>query len=133
MYRIKSYLKFVYSRQHSQYLYLIPHISHFLLPYLCLFLILWIPSGRLSRKLDNELAINLALSINYKCKFLSIFIYPFNFFCYWNWKGLAFFSIFSWKIKFSFKLFCKLFYNKIIIILWPTTEIYRNFFSYTIF
>ena len=61
---VKKSLTFVYSRQHSQSLYLIPHVSHLLLSCPCLHLILWIPSAGLSTRFENKFAINLALSIN---------------------------------------------------------------------
>ena len=53
---IISFLTFCYSR--------FPHVSHFLLSCSYLDLILLIPSARLSVRFDNELAINLTLSIN---------------------------------------------------------------------
>ena len=56
---------FVYSRKHSHYLYLIPHVSHFLWSFPYLHLILFIPSARLLTKFDNGLAINLPLSIRF--------------------------------------------------------------------
>ena len=56
---------FVYSRKHSHYLYLIPHVSHFLWSFPYLHLILLIPSARLLTKFDNGLAINLPLSIRF--------------------------------------------------------------------
>ena len=64
-YSIKLSLTFQYSRQRSQYLCLIPHVSHILLSCPCLHLILRILSTRLLTRYDNELAINLTLSINY--------------------------------------------------------------------
>ena len=112
----KSSLTFWHSRQHSQSWYLIPHILHFLLSSPCLHLILWISSQSLSTmidlsiyrfidltiyRFDNELAINLVLSINYNMHDVVFVTSPpfntnlFNIFCYWNWKGFAFFSIFS--------------------------------------
>ena len=60
MYSIKSSLKFDYSLKQSQYLYLIPHVSYFLSLL-----------DRLLTRFDNELAINVALSIN--CKISDIF------------------------------------------------------------
>ena len=56
---------FAYSRKHSHYLYLIPHVSHFLWSFPYLHLILFIPSARLLTKFDNGLAINLPLSIRF--------------------------------------------------------------------
>ena len=53
---IISFLTFCYSR--------FQHVSHFLLSSSYLDLILLIPSARLSVRFDNELAINLTLSIN---------------------------------------------------------------------
>ena len=62
-YSINSYLMlFVYSRKHSQYLYLTSHVLHFLLSCLRLHLTFWISSSRLSTIFDNELAINSAIS-----------------------------------------------------------------------
>ena len=63
LYSTKSPLKFVYPRKQLQYLYLIPQVSHFLSSCLYLHLILLIPSENLLARFDNELAINLALSI----------------------------------------------------------------------
>ena len=51
-------------RKQSQYLHLIPQVSDFLLLYSYLILILLIHSERLLTRFDNELAINLSLSIN---------------------------------------------------------------------
>ena len=45
----------LHSRQHSQSLYLIPHILHFLLLCLYLHLVLWVPSARLSTRFTNDL------------------------------------------------------------------------------
>ena len=63
LYSTKSSMMLVYLRQHLQYFDLIL-VSHFLswCPYLNL--ILWIPSARLLTRFDNELAINLTVSIN---------------------------------------------------------------------
>ena len=61
----------MYSRKQLQYLYLIPYVSHFLSSCPNLYLILGIRSEILLTKFDNELAINLALSIN--CNELDIF------------------------------------------------------------
>ena len=85
MYSIKSSSKFAYSRQHSQSLYLIPHVWHVLLLCSYLYLNLWIPSAGLSTRFD-ELAINLVLSRNYNlqnivfmisCPFSSILLTSF--------------------------------------------------------
>ena len=54
----------MYSRKQSQHLYLIPHVTHFLSTCPNLHLILSISSERLLARFDNELARNLALSIN---------------------------------------------------------------------
>ena len=64
LYSIKSSLKYVYSRKQSQYLYLIPYVSHFLSSYPNLHLILKIPSETLLTRFDKKLAINRALSID---------------------------------------------------------------------
>ena len=55
LYSITSSLKFVYWREKSQYLYLIPQISHFLSAFLYLHLMLWIPSERLLQDLVMSL------------------------------------------------------------------------------
>ena len=68
-YSLKDY--FMYLRKQWQYLYLIPQVLHFLSLCLHLHLILWIPSERLLTRFDNELAINLVLSIN--CNMYKIF------------------------------------------------------------
>ena len=73
----KSSLKFWYSRKQSKYLYLIPHVSHFLSLCPNLHLILWISSKWLLTRFDNELPIGLALSTNL------------------SYKGYVFFGIFS--------------------------------------
>ena len=64
LYAIKSSLKFAYSRKKLQHLHLIQQISQYLLLCLYLHLILLIASERLLARLDTEIAINLALSIN---------------------------------------------------------------------
>ena len=63
-YSIKSSLKFGYLRKQSQYLYLIPHVSHFLSSCPNSNLILCSPSDRLLRRFDKELAGKPVLSIN---------------------------------------------------------------------
>ena len=55
----------MYLRKGSQYFYLIPDVSDSLSPCPNLNLILWIPSEKLLTGFDNELFINLALSINW--------------------------------------------------------------------
>ena len=61
-YSIKASLKFACLRKHSQFLCLIPHVFLSLCRYL--HFILWISSIGLLTRFDNELSINLALSIN---------------------------------------------------------------------
>ena len=63
LYFIILSLKFMYSRKQSQYLHLIPHVSHFLSSCLCLHLILWISSERLLTRFNYKLAINLPLKL----------------------------------------------------------------------
>ena len=75
LYSIKSFLKFMYSRKQSKYLYLVTQISHFISSCTYLHLISWIPSKRLLTRFDNELVINLALSII--CNMQDIYIYIF--------------------------------------------------------
>ena len=77
-YTIRLFLTFFYSRQHSESLIL--HVLQSLLLCSYLHLFLWIHSARLLMKLDNELALNLVLSINFNLsnmvfvKFLSILL-----------------------------------------------------------
>ena len=104
LYSIKSFLTFVYSRQYSQSFCLIPYALHFLLLYLFLHLILWIPSAMLSRRFHNELAINLGYQYIIICKiwflyfylfiFFYIFINPFKLFLLLELDFFSFFSIF---------------------------------------
>ena len=62
-YSVNLYLMlFVYSRQHSQCLYLTPHVLHFILSCSRLHLTFWISSSRLSTIFDNEFALNSAIS-----------------------------------------------------------------------
>ena len=68
---MKSSSQFLYSKKQLQYLYLIPPVSHFLLSCPNLHLILWSTSERLLTRFDNELAINIVLSL--KCKMEDIF------------------------------------------------------------
>ena len=63
-YTIKSSLKFLYSIKQSQHLYLILQVLLFLSSCQYLHLILRIPSERLLTRFDNELVMNLPLSIN---------------------------------------------------------------------
>ena len=65
LHAIKSTLTFLYSRQHSQSFYLLPHSLRFMLLCPYLHLILWTPSARLSRTFDSKFVKNLALSINF--------------------------------------------------------------------
>ena len=80
----KSSWKFVCSRKQLPYWYQIPWVSHILWSCLCLHLILWICSARLLARLNNELVINLALSVCHKpcavSKFSSIRYCFMNFF-----------------------------------------------------
>ena len=91
-------------------LILIPHVSHLLSSCPNLHLILSIPSERLLlTKFENELAVNLVLSVNticniyfsyiyvtfIFCNFFSIFISSCIFIFYFNCKSYVFFSIFS--------------------------------------
>ena len=87
--------------------YLIPQVSTFWSSFLYLRSILWIPTERF----NNELVINLSISIIVICKiiffvicspFLSILVI---FFFYWNSKSYLFFSILSWTSKLFFKFF----------------------------
>ena len=75
--------------------------THNFCPCLYLHLILWISSARLSARFDNELAIDLAVSIFFFCygkiwllHFLPLFFQFFsNLFLFWSYKGFAFFTI----------------------------------------
>ena len=125
LYSIKLSLKFVYSRKQSQYLYLILQALHFLSSCPNLHLILWNPSETLFTRLDNELAIDLALPINCNitdiffviCSpFLSILIMYF----FTETVGVMYFSVFSPKIFL-------LFYDKIIIMVRSIMKNYRIF------
>ena len=98
----ESSLKFVYSRQHWQTLYLIPQVSHSLSSCWYLHLILQIPLARLSTTFYNKFDINLVLSINWNLydlflvisfPFLSI---PINYFCVATVNVMCF-SVFSRK------------------------------------
>ena len=61
---IKSSSKFLYSRRQSQYIYLIPYVSHVLTTSPNLHFILCILLEKLLTRFDNELAINFGLSKN---------------------------------------------------------------------
>ena len=102
LYSTKLSLKFLYWRKQSQYLYLILQVSHFFSSRPYFHLTLWIPSGRLLIRFGNELAINLALSINcnlwdiifvISSLFLSIFVTPFSI----GTENVMYFSVFSPK------------------------------------
>ena len=67
------------------------------------------------------------------CSFFPIFIKCCNFFGFCNWKVFLFFIIFSQTIKFAFKLFCLLFYNKMLSLVRSISKNQRNIFKYTIF
>ena len=57
----------MFSRKHSQFLYLIPQVLHFALSFAYLHLIIfhiYVNLPRLLTRFDNELAIDFALSIN---------------------------------------------------------------------
>ena len=75
-YSIKSSLKFVYFRKQWQYLYLILHVLLFLSLCPNLHLIVRIPSEKLWTRSNNELVINLVLSIN--CNMYDIFFVIFS-------------------------------------------------------
>ena len=63
MYSRKQYI-YTYITLTFKHLQSIPYVSHFLLSCLNLHLIHLTPSKRKSTRFDNELAINLTLSIN---------------------------------------------------------------------
>ena len=138
LYFIKSSLKLACSRKQWQYLYFILQI-HFLSSCLYLHLILWIPSARLLTRFDNELAMNLVLSINCNMEemyfvisypFLSILVTSFSL----GTMKVMYFPVFSTKqIKLFFKFFWLLFCYKTNILVTSIMKSYMNFFRYTIF
>ena len=73
LYSINSSLKFMHSRKHLHYLYL---TSHFSSSFPNLYLILWTLSERLLTRLDNELTVNITLSISVNMKDIFFIISP---------------------------------------------------------
>ena len=106
-------------------------------PYLLL--TLWIPSERLLTIFNNELAINLVLSINCNMEdilfvipspFSSILVSSFSIVTV----NVMFFSVFSPKQVIGFlKFLCQLFYDKVIIIVKSIMKNYKKVFRHTIF